>query len=130
MPLPQDSLYAKTHEWARLEGSRGEEAVIGITAFAQEQLGDITYVDLPAVGTQLVEGTEMGSIESVKAASELYSPVSGSVIAVNSSLADKPELINADPFGQGWLLRAKLAAKPAGLMDAASYTAHVEASSH
>jgi len=127
MILPQDSLYAKTHEWTRLEG---EEAVIGITAFAQEQLGDITYVDLPGVGTQLEQDSEMGSIESVKAASELYSPVSGAVIAVNDALADKPELINEDPFGQGWLLRVKLAAQPTGLMDATSYAAHVETLAH
>jgi len=127
MTLSQDSLYTKTHEWVRLEG---EEAVIGITAFAQEQLGDITYVDLPAVGTRLEQGAAMGSIESVKAASDLYSPVSGAVIAVNDALADKPELINQDPFGQGWLLRAKISAKPAGLMDAKDYALHAEASAH
>ncbi|MDR2727251.1 MAG: glycine cleavage system protein GcvH, partial [Deltaproteobacteria bacterium] len=104
--------------------------VIGITAFAQEQLGDITYVDLPAVGTRLEQGAAMGSIESVKAASDLYSPVSGAVIAVNDALADKPELINQDPFGQGWLLRAKISAKPADLMDAKDYALHAEASAH
>ena len=127
MTLPQASLYAATHEWARLEG---EEAVIGITAFAQEQLGDITYVDLPVKGAQLAQGAEMGSIESVKAASELYSPVNGVVIAVNEDLADKPELINQEPFGKGWLVRAKLAASPAGLMDAEAYAAHIAALAH
>ena len=127
MTFPQDLLYTKTHEWTRLEG---EEAVIGITVFAQEQLGDITYVDLPGVGAQLEQGAEMGNIESVKAASELYSPVSGVVLAVNSDLADKPELINSDPFGQGWMLRIRLAAKPTGLMDAKDYAAHAEALSH
>jgi len=127
MTLPQDSLYAETHEWARLEG---EEAVIGITAFAAEQLGDITYVELPQAGAQIRQGAEMGSIESVKAASELYSPVTGVVIAVNGALTDKPELINEDPFGRGWLVRAKLAAQPAGLMDARSYAAHAEAAAH
>jgi glycine cleavage system H protein len=127
MTLPPDSLYTKTHEWARLEG---EEAVIGITAFAQEQLGDITYVALPAVGASLTQGTEMGSIESVKAASDLYSPVSGGVLAVNDELADKPELINEDPFGRGWMLRVKLAARPAGLLDAKAYAAHAETLTH
>ena len=127
MTFPQDRLYAQTHEWARLEG---EEAVIGLTSFAQEQLGDITYVDLPAVGARLEQGEEMGSIESVKAASELYSPVSGLVIAVNDTLADKPELINEDPFGRGWLVRAKIAAKPAGLMDDVAYAAHAATAAH
>ena len=127
MTFPQNLLYAESHEWVRLEG---EEAVIGITSFAQEQLGDITYVDLPAVGAAIKQGAEMGSVESVKAASELYSPVDGTVIDVNVALADKPELVNEDPFGAGWLIRVKLAGKPANLMDAAAYTAHTEASAH
>lgn len=127
MQVPHDLLYAESHEWARLEGG---EAVIGITAFAQEQLGDITYVDLPAVGVTLKQGGEMGSIESVKAASELYSPVNGTVIAVNEQLADKPELVNEDPFGAGWMVRVKLAGEAAGLLDAAAYGALAEASAH
>jgi glycine cleavage system H protein len=127
MNLPPDLLYTKTHEWARPEG---EEAVIGITSFAQEQLGDITYVALPAVGASLTQGPDMGSIESVKAASDLYSPASGTVIAVNDDLADKPELVNEDPFGRGWMLRVKLAAKPTGLLDAKAYAAHAEALAH
>lgn len=127
MTFPQDMLYMESHEWVRLEG---DEAVVGITSFAQEQLGDITFVDLPAVGKELKQGGEMGSIESVKAASELYSPISGTVTAVNETLADKPELVNEDPHGAGWLVRVKYSAKPAGLMDAAAYTAHVEASAH
>ena len=127
MTFPPDSLYAQTHEWARPEG---EEAVIGITSFAQEQLGDITFVDLPAVGTELTQGAEMGAIESVKAASELYSPVSGAVTAVNEDLAGKPELVNEEPFGKGWMLRVKLTAKPEGLMDDKAYAAHIEVLAH
>jgi glycine cleavage system H protein len=118
MHIPQDLLYTATHEWVRIEG---DEAVIGITAFAQEQLGDITYVDLPVAGATLAQGAEMGSIESVKAASELYSPVSGTVLAVNADLDGRPELVNEDPFGQGWMIRVRLAGAPAGLLDAAAY---------
>jgi glycine cleavage system H protein len=118
MHIPQDLLYTATHEWVRIEG---DEAVIGITAFAQEQLGDITYVDLPAAGATLVQRAEMGSIESVKAASELYSPVDGTVLAVNADLDGRPELINEDPFGRGWLIRVRLAGAPSDLLDAAAY---------
>ena len=123
MDFPTDLLYAESHEWVRVEG---EEAVIGITSFAQEQLGDITFVDLPAVGQTASKGAEIGSIESVKAASELYAPVNGEVIAVNDALADQPELVNDDPFGEGWLMRVRLAEAPEGLMDAAAYAAHAE----
>jgi glycine cleavage system H protein len=118
MHIPQDLLYTATHEWVRIEG---DEAVVGITAFAQEQLGDITYVDLPVAGATLAQGAEMGSIESVKAASELYSPVNGTVLAVNAELDGRPELVNEDPFGQGWMIRVRLAGTPSGLLDAAAY---------
>ncbi len=94
MNNPEDLLYAATHEWVRIEG---EEAVIGITEFAQEQLGDITFVDLPSVGTILEVGQEMGSVESVKAASEIYSTVVGEVIEVNTDLDASPEIINETP---------------------------------
>jgi len=124
MDFPTDLLYAESHEWVRVEG---EEAVIGITSFAQEQLGDITFVDLPSVGQVASKGAEIGSIESVKAASELYAPVDGEVIAVNEALADQPELVNDDPFGEGWLIRVRLAETPEGLMDATAYAAHAEA---
>lgn len=124
MSNPQDLLYSKSHEWLRVEGA---EAYIGITHFAQEALGDITYVDLPAVGDTLTAGKELGSIESVKAASELYAPVSGTVSAVNEALADAPDLVNKDPYGQAWLLRITLTSPPAGLMDAAAYEAHCAA---
>ncbi|RRD70723.1 MULTISPECIES: glycine cleavage system protein GcvH [unclassified Desulfovibrio] len=117
---PADILYSKSHEWVRIEG---DEAVVGITHFAQESLGDITYVELPAVGGELAEHAEFGSVESVKAASDLYSPVAGSVLAVNGALEDTPELCNSAPYGEGWLLRVKLARKPEGLMDATAYEA-------
>ncbi len=116
--MQKDLLYTKTHEWVRVEDSI---AVIGITDFAQEQLGDITYVELPAVGAVLEAGQEMGSVESVKAASELYSPVSGEVVAVNEELEATPEKVNADPFGEGWMLRVRLSAEPAGLLSPEEY---------
>ena len=120
MSNPADLLYRKSHEWVRVEG---DEAVIGITHFAQEALGDITYVDLPSVGDALTAGEEFGSIESVKAASELYAPVSGEVVGVNEALADAPELVNTAPFADGWMLRVKLDGAPEGLLDAAAYAA-------
>ena len=116
--MRQDLLYSKTHEWARIEN---EIAVVGITDFAQEQLGDITFVELPAVGDTVEAGREMGSVESVKAASELYSPVSGEVIEVNDELEAAPEKVNADPFGEGWLIRVRLTEEPVGLLSPEAY---------
>ena len=118
MNNPTDILYAKTHEWVRVEG---EEAVIGITAHAQHALGDITYVELPAVGDTLAAGQEMGAVESVKAASDLYSPVSGEVVAVNEVLNDSPEVVNQSPYEQGWMVRVRLSSAPSGLLSAAEY---------
>ena len=118
MHIPDDLLYRDSHEWARIEG---KEAVIGITHYAQDQLGDVTYVDLPAVGAQLVAGKEFGSIESVKAASDLYSPVNGRVIAVNEALESAPEFVNKSPYEDGWMVRVSLSAEPAGLLNAAAY---------
>lgn len=120
-------LYSKTHEWVRIEG---REAVIGISNFAQESLGDITYVELPDVGTVLQAGQEFGSIESVKAASDLYAPVNGEVIAVNEALADAPELVNSSAEQDGWLVRVKLADTPEGLLDEAAYKEHCAAEAH
>lgn len=116
--MRKDLLYTKTHEWIRVED---EIAVIGITDFAQEQLGDITYVELPAVGTELEAGQEMGSVESVKAASELYSPVSGEVVEINEELDAAPEKVNSDPFGEGWMLRVRLSAEPTELLSPEEY---------
>ncbi|MBF0482309.1 MAG: glycine cleavage system protein GcvH [Desulfovibrionaceae bacterium] len=124
--IPGDLKYTKSHEWARIEG---DTAVVGITDFAQEQLGDITFVDLPALGAGLTEGAELGSIESVKAASDLYSPVTGEVSAVNEALASEPELVNREPYGRGWLVKVKLAAAPENLLSAGDYEA-VAASDH
>ena len=113
--------YAATHEWVSLEG---DTATIGVSDFAQEEMGDITYVDLPEVGDEVVAGEEFGALESVKASSELYSPVSGEVIAVNEALADAPELINEDAFA-AWLLKVRVSdpAEVDALMDAGAYQA-------
>jgi glycine cleavage system H protein len=124
---PKELLYAKSHEWARIEG---DEAVVGITHFAQEQLGDLTFVELPQPGDEAVAGEEIGSVESVKAASELYSPVSGEIIAVNAALENAPELINQDAFGAGWIFRVKLTSEPEGLLDADAYAALCAAEAH
>jgi glycine cleavage system H protein len=116
--IPKDLLYSRSHEWAKIEGG---VAVVGITQFAQEQLGDITYVDLPQVGAVFEAGQEMGSIESVKAASELYCPVSGEVIEVNPELDAAPEKVNADPYGEGWMLKIKVADEPTDLLSPEEY---------
>jgi glycine cleavage system H protein len=119
---PPDLRYTSEHEWVRREDA---EAVIGITAFAQSELGDVVYVDLPAPGARVQAGARCGEIESVKTVSELFAPVSGEVLAVNPALADHPELVNGDPYGAGWMLRVRLAAPDelAALLDAAAYAA-------
>jgi glycine cleavage system H protein len=119
---PADLKYTKDHEWIRVEGDTG---TIGITNFAQQQLGDVVYVDLPEVGTKLTAGETFGTIESVKAVSELYAPVSGEVVDVNAALKDKPEDVNAKPH-DSWMIKVRLAnaAETGGLMDAAAYQSH------
>lgn len=124
---PNELLYATSHEWVRIEGN---VAVVGITHFAQEQLGDLTFVELPQPGDEAVAGSEIGTVESVKAASEIYSPVSGEVSAVNAELENAPELVNKDAFGAGWLYKVKLTAKPEGLLDADAYAAMCAAEAH
>jgi glycine cleavage system H protein len=116
--------YSKTHEWVRIEGG---EAVIGISDYAQNKLSDVVYVELPAVGKELKAGQPCLVIESVKAAEEVFAPVSGSVIGRNEALEKKPELVNSDPFGEGWLVRVKLsaAAEADSLMDAVAYGSYV-----
>ena len=116
--------YAKTHEWVRIQGA---EAVIGISDYAQNKLSDIVFVDLPAVGKELKAAAACMVIESVKAAEEVFAPVSGTVVERNESLVKKPEVVNSDPFGAGWLVRVKLSApaEVSGLMDAAAYTAYL-----
>lgn len=117
--------YAKTHEWVRIEGA---EAVIGISDYAQDKLSDVVFVELPAVGATLVAGNSCMVIESVKAAEEVFAPVTGIVTGRNEKLDKNPELVNKDPFGEGWLLRVKLS-KPAeaeGLMDPGAYRKFME----
>lgn len=127
MSIKPDLLYAPSHEWVRIEG---DEAVIGITSFAQDQLGDLTFVELPAVGDTLSAGKEMGSVESVKAASDIYSPVDGEVIAVNEELDSAPEKVNEAPYDGGWMVRVRLSSKPSGLLDAKAYGEVVAKESH
>ncbi|HUX86073.1 MAG TPA: glycine cleavage system protein GcvH [Chloroflexota bacterium] len=98
---PQDLRYTKDHEWIRVEGTRG---VVGITDFAQEELGDVVFVELPKTGGQVESGKTFGVVESVKTASDLYAPVSGIVAEVNSKLIDRPELVNQEPYGEGWMI--------------------------
>lgn len=120
MNTPQDLHYAKSDEWVRIEG---DIATIGISDYAQDALNDIVYVELPSVGDSFKKGDSFGSVESVKAASDLYTSVSGTVTEVNSELEDSPELINSDPFGKGWIVKLKLDGAPdlSDLMDAPAY---------
>ncbi len=118
MNVPENLLYCDTHEWVRIEGKK---AVVGITDYAQEQLGDITYVDLPAVGRSLSSGEDMGAVESVKAASELYCPISGKVTKINADLDASPEIANSDPYGTGWMIEVELSEDPKGLLSPADY---------
>ena len=124
MAYPTDRLYTKDHEWIQISGDVG---VVGITDFAQQQLGDVVYVELPDVGKAITGGESFGSIESVKAVSELYAPVSGTVAAVNEALRDHPEVVNTDPHGT-WIIRVTLATPgdTTGLLDAAAYDALVK----
>ena len=119
MPYPNGLKYTKDHEWIDVAGDRGK---IGITDYAQQQLGDVVYVELPEVGAKLKQGQSFGTIESVKAVSELYSPVSGEVVDVNATLKDKPETVNSNPHGS-WMIAIKLAypAEVGGLLDATQY---------
>ena len=120
MNVPGDLRYSREHEWVRVEGST---AVIGITSFAADELGDIVYVELPEVGAQLSQFASFGVVESVKAVSDLFAPISGAVAEVNADLRASPELLNADPFGKGWIARVTLAdaAELEQLLDAAAY---------
>ena len=125
MDFPADLKYTKEHEWARQEG---KEVTIGITSHAQQELGDIVFVELPAVGAKVVQGKTFGVVESVKAVSDLYSPVSGQVLRVNDELADAPERVNDDPYGKGWMIVVEASGEggEAGLLSAAEYEAFVK----
>ena len=126
---PEDNRYAKSHEYVHVEGEVG---TVGITDYAQKELGDVVFVELPQVGTQLEAGDELGSIESVKAVSELFAPVSGEVVEINETLADKPELVNTDPYGDGWMIRIRLSdpTEVEELMNAEEYEEYCETESH
>ncbi|MGD0408820.1 MAG: glycine cleavage system protein GcvH [Candidatus Limnocylindrales bacterium] len=120
--VPNDLRYTKEHEWVRIEG---DLATVGITEYAAEQLGDIVFVELPDLGRSVTQFAAVGVIESVKAVSDLFAPVGGEVVETNAELADKPELLNSDPMGQGWMLRIKVAdrAQVDRLLDPAAYEA-------
>ena len=122
MGLPEDLRYSKEHEWVRVENGR---ASIGITSFAADELGDIVFVELPEAGSQLGQFQTFGVVESVKAVSDLYAPVSGTVVEVNDALRERPELLNSDPFGEGWIATVELSdpGELDNLMDAEAYAA-------
>lgn len=125
MGHPSDRSYSNEHEWVMLDG---DVAVIGISSFAQDQLGEVVYIDLPSAGDTLTAGDTFGEIESVKSVSELFAPVTGEIIEVNESLSDAPETVNADPHGEGWMVKVKLddASEVDALMTAEEYDAFVE----
>lgn len=114
-------LYSESHEWVKIDGNI---ATIGVTDFAQQEMGDITYVDMPDVDDEVVAGEEFGALESVKASSDLFCPVSGTVVEVNEALEDEPELVNQDAF-ENWIIKVEISAEPEGLMDAAAYSAMI-----
>ena len=126
---PADLKYTAEHEWLKVDGKRGR---IGITAFAQDQLGDVVYVELPKVGAKVTAMAVFGVIDSVKASSDLYSPVTGSVVASNEALMQQPELVNKDPYGDGWMLDVELddPSEVESLMDSQAYAKHAETSGH
>ena len=124
MNIPTNLRYCSSHEWVRLEG---EVATVGISDHAQEELTDVVFVELPALGRAVDAGDPTAVVESVKAASDIYAPIGGEVVEVNPEVENDPSLVNSDPYGQGWIfkLRVKNAADLAGLMDAAAYQAHI-----
>ncbi len=124
--VPDDLRYTADHEWLRMES---DEGTVGITAYAADELGDIVFVELPAAGSRLEAGTTFGAIESVKTASDLFAPITGEILAVNEQLTGSPELINTDPYGEGWMLRVRLDDPSAleALEDAAAYRVRIGA---
>lgn len=122
--VPTDCRYTKEHEWIKLEGAMG---TVGITDYAQHELGDVVFVELPKIGAKIAAGQSFGTVESVKAVSEIYSPVSGEVAETNAVLGNEPEKINQDPHGAAWLIKIKLAnpSEVNSLMDAAAYQAYI-----
>ncbi len=124
---PDDLLYTPEHEWLRRDADSPDEAVIGITDFAQDQVGDVVYLDLPGAGDQVNAGERCGEIESAKTVSDFYSPVSGEILAANPALEEHPEFVNESPYGDGWMIRVRIAdeAQLEGLLDAAGYRAQL-----
>lgn len=122
MNLPEDLQYTKSHEWVRREG---DVATVGITEHAQDELGDVVFVDLPEQGATFVAGESFGSVESVKAVSDLYTPVGGEVVEINSALEDSPEKVNEDPYGEGWIIKVRVS-EEGELLSAADYQKVVE----
>jgi glycine cleavage system H protein len=118
--VPEDLHYSKDHEWVRVDG---DQAIVGITDYAQNSLGDVVYVELPKANEEFAANEPFGSVESVKAVSEVFSPVTGVVVAINESLADEPESVNSDPYGQGWMIRVRMSnpAEVDSLLTAAEY---------
>ena len=126
--VPDDLRYSKEHEWVRVDG---DAAVIGITAFAQEQLGDVVFVELPEKGARVRQHSSLGVVESVKAASDVYAPISGEVLERNVKVIESPELVNSQPYGDGWMIKVRLADKGelAALLSPADYRTHIGESS-
>ena len=122
---PEDLLYHPEHDWARIDPTHPEEATFGITWYAQDSLGEVVFFDPPQIGTQVSKDAPYTEVESVKAVSDVISPLSGEVVAVNDVLVDKPETINEDPYGEGWLIKVKLSdpAEQETLLDASAYEA-------
>jgi glycine cleavage system H protein len=127
--VPADLRYTREHEWAKVEGDR---ARIGITAFAQEQLGDVVFVELPKLGARVTATQTFGVVESVKAVSDLYAPLSGEVVEANTQLAQRPEIVNQDPYGQGWMIVVRLSApaEAEALLNASAYEAFIAEAAH
>ncbi|MDT8403372.1 glycine cleavage system protein GcvH [Sulfuriflexus sp.] len=127
--VPAELKYTKSHEWVAVDG---DTATVGITDHAQDLLGDMVFIELPEVGDSLEAGNECAVVESVKAASDVYSPLSGEVVEVNEALADSPETVNTDPYGAGWLFKVRMSdvAQVDGLLDAAAYNGVAEEDAH
>lgn len=125
---PRENRYARSHEYVHIDG---DNAIVGISNYAQKELGDVVFVELPQVGTTLEAGDELGSIESVKAVSELFAPVSGEVIEVNEALTEKPDLVNSDPYGDGWMIKVRMTdpSELEQLLDASDYDDYIKSES-
>ena len=124
---PSELKYIKSHEWIKIEGNT---ATIGISDYAQDSLGDVVYVELPDVGASFAAGAAFGAVESVKASSDLYVPAGGEVIEVNTAATEQTDLVNTDPYGNGWLIKITLSGDQEELMDAAAYAAFVDSIKH